>query len=335
MGNSLKTAEENAESKLVVASAKASFVRPARGTVTEARFVRGLSVTGPVELVVRTSSGHINVSAGRAGCVEIRGTICRRKHGDGEVESRRRVNFIVSHPPIEQNGNIVIIGYSTGGDHERDVSINYDVAVPSRTRLNAGTGSGSISIEGIAGPVDASAAAGAISAAEIGSDISLTVSAGEIEITQVQGNARLSTGLGPIHASGVNGNFHATAGNGAISASGLMGGKVEARNISGNIDLKIDGGGMVRVKTDSGKIRIECKKQQRAFQVESVTGDIAFKLPASIVPWLEPHTVYGEIASSRPITLHRREERDFQVTTHKRGRTGIKILTVWGNIQIE
>src|ERR1035437_7018374 len=125
----------------------------------EATFDKTLAVSGHVELSVSTGSGNIHVTRGSGNQVHIFGKV---KSGWGGSE--QRVKEIAANPPIEQTGNIVRIG----GHHEnlQNISIDYEIQAPENALLEAGSGSGNITVEGV----------------------------GE--------NAKLSTGSGNIHATG-------------------------------------------------------------------------------------------------------------------------------------
>ena len=194
---------------LAVTAALALAALPA--LASEATFERTLSVSGKVELSVSTGSGNIHLTPGSGNRVHIFGRV---KSNWGASEER--VREIAAHPPIEQTGNIVRIG----GHHENlhNISIDYEIEVPAETYLEAGSGSGNITDDGV----------------------------GE--------NAKLSTGSGDIHATGLHGGFSAGTGSGNIYVEQTGEGEVKAETGSGNIELKNLHGGL-RAHTGSGNIK--------------------------------------------------------------------------------
>ena len=92
----------------------------------------------------------------------------------------RMCTQIADHPPIEQTGNIVRIG--TNHENLRNISIDYDIQVPPDAFLNAATGSGNLTDDGVGA------------------------------------NAKLNTGSGSIHATGLQGGFTVETGSGSIYA---------------------------------------------------------------------------------------------------------------------
>ena len=197
---------------LLVAVTAALALAALPALASEATFERTLTVSGKVELSVSTGSGNIHLTQGSGNRVHIFGRV---KSNWGASEER--VREIAAHPPIEQTGNIVRIG----GHHENlhNISIDYEIEAPAETYLEAGSGSGNITDDGV----------------------------GE--------NAKLSTGSGDIHATGLHGGFSAGTGSGNIYVEQTGEGEVKAETGSGNIELKNLHGGL-RAGTGSGNIKV-------------------------------------------------------------------------------
>ncbi len=142
---------------------------------TEAPFERTLTISGHVELTVSTGSGNIHLTRGSGNQVHIFGRV---KSGWGG--SDEKVREIAANPPIEQTGNIVRVGARHENYH--NISIDYEIEAPADAYLDAGSGSGNVTDEGV----------------------------GE--------NAKLNTGSGNIRATGLNGGFTVGTGSGEIVA---------------------------------------------------------------------------------------------------------------------
>ena len=197
---------------LLVAATAALALATLPALASEATFERTLTVSGKVELSVSTGSGNIHLPPASGNQVHIFGRV---KSGWGG--SDERVKEIAAHPPIEQTGNIVRIG----GHHEnlRNISIDYEIEAPAEAYLEANSGSGNVTDDGV----------------------------GQ--------NAKLSTGSGEIHATGLHGGFSAGTGSGNIYAEQIGEGDVKAETGSGNIELKNLHGGL-RAGTGSGNIKV-------------------------------------------------------------------------------
>jgi DUF4097 and DUF4098 domain-containing protein YvlB len=179
---------------------------------TEATFDRTLNVNGRVDLSVATGSGNIHLTRGSGNQVHIFGKV---RSGWGGSDAK--VREIAAHPPIEQTGNILRIGARHENLH--NISIDYEIQAPADSYLEAGSGSGSLDIDGV----------------------------GE--------NAKLGTGSGNIHATGLHGSFTATTGSGNIYAEQTGQGDVKAETGSGNIELRNLRGGL-HVQTGSGDVKV-------------------------------------------------------------------------------
>jgi hypothetical protein len=178
---------------------------------TEATFERTLTVNGRVELSLATGSGNITLTQGTGNRVHIFGRVKTNWGG-----SEEKVREIAANPPIEQTGNIVRIGARHENLH--NISIDYEIQAPADAYLDAGSGSGNVTDDGV----------------------------GE--------NAKLNTGSGNIHATGLRGGFTANTGSGNIDAEQTTGGDVKAETGSGNIELK-GLKGALRAETGSGDIK--------------------------------------------------------------------------------
>ncbi len=178
---------------------------------SEAAFERNLSVDGRVELTVETGSGNIHLKQGSDSRVHVFGRV-RSNWGANDS----KVKEIAANPPIEQTGNIVRIGARHENLH--NISIDYEIEAPANAFLDAGSGSGNVTDDGI----------------------------GE--------NAKLNTGSGNIHATELHGGFTANTGSGDIYAEQSGQGDVKAQTGSGNIELRNLRGGL-RAETGSGYIK--------------------------------------------------------------------------------
>lgn len=206
----------------------------------DATFERNLTVNGTPDLNVTMGAGAIHLTAGPAGQIHIVGHVQSQWGGDDQVRD------IAAHPPIEQTGNIVRIGHHNNLQH---VSIDYDIEAPAGSYLNAGTGAGDLTVDGV----------------------------GE--------DAKLATGSGRIHATGLRGSFSVETGSGDIYAEQVGSGDVRAETGSGSVELR-NLNGPLRVETGSGSVKL-AGKPAGPWKIETGngsvaiwTGDAAFSLDA-------------------------------------------------------
>jgi len=259
---------------------------PARAE--EATFQRDLTVSGRVDLTVATGSGSIHLTSGLAGRVHI---FARVKSNWGGSDAK--VHEIADHPPIEQTGNIVRIGARHESLH--NISIDYEIQVPPDAFLNAETGSGNVTDDGVGA------------------------------------NAKLNTGSGSIHATGLQGGFTVETGSGSIYAEQVGTGDVKAETGSGSIELKNLHGGL-HAETGSGSIKAggtpsaQWRLQTGSGSVEIWTGAAAFTL--------EAETGSGSIHCDREIASQGTMEHHHLAGKIGGGGPTIRVESGSGNIRI-
>ncbi len=279
----------------------ATAATPAPAAV-EGHFERNLKVTGPVDLDVETGSGSITVRAGNSDTLEIRGTI---RASDGWLSSDRgvedRVRYLESHPPIEQSGNTIRIGHINDHDLTRNISISYELVVPATTRLRAQTGSGSQTIDGISGPVEANSGSGSLQVSNVGAEVNARTGSGGIELRAVRGNSRASTGSGSIRAIGIAGGMNASTGSGSVKLEQTAAGDVEVETGSGGVELS-GVKGSARVTTGSGSITAE-GEPSGCWRLHTGSGSVRVRVPNQAGYEVEAHTSSGRIESNLPITV--------------------------------
>jgi len=250
----------------------------------EGSFDRTLNVSGTIDLDVSTGSGSINIRQGSNNRVEIHGRI---RAGDGSwFRSSRDTEDVVrrleSNPPIEQSGQSIRIGRSPSGfnDWQQNVSISYDIVVPSQSSVRAHSGSGSQTVEGINGRVDVGTGSGSINLREIRGDVDATAGSGSITLTGFRGELYMRTGSGGMRIQGEQaGRWDLQTGSGGINIDLPSNASFDlsAHTGSGGVDVgfpmtvqgrldsrrhdvsgKVGGGGsLLTARTGSGHIRID------------------------------------------------------------------------------
>jgi DUF4097 and DUF4098 domain-containing protein YvlB len=255
---------------------------------TEATFERTLSVNGRVELSVSTGSGNIHLTQGAGNQVHIYGRVKTNWGG-----SEQRVREIAANPPIEQTGNIVRIGARHENLH--NISIDYEIQAPANAYLDASTGSGNVTDDGI----------------------------GE--------NAKLSTGSGNIHATGLHGGFSVNTGSGNIYAEQTGEGEVKAQTGSGNVELRNLRGGL-RGGTGSGNIKVTGTPTGN-WHLETGSGSIEF-WPGSAALTLDASTGSGSIRTDREMLTQGSSDRHHITGKLNGGGPTVRIETGSGEIHV-
>jgi hypothetical protein len=237
--------------KLLLAAA-ALGLAASTALASEYPFERTLSVNGQVQLSVATGSGNIHLTRGAGNQVHIFGKV---KTGWGGSEERAKE--IAANPPIEQTGNIVRIG----GHHENlhNISIDYEIQAPENALLEAGTGSGNITVEGVGETAKISTGSGNIHATGLHDGFSVSTGSGNIYAEQTgAGDVKAETGSGNIEVRNLHGGLRAGTGSGNINVGGAPTSDWKLETGSGNVDLWPGSTGiMLNAESGSGSIHSE------------------------------------------------------------------------------
>ena len=231
-------------------------------------FERILKVSGVVDIDLTTGSGNIQVRPGEAATVQIRGKI--------QAHSEDQVQYLASHPPIEQDGNRIRIGPVEDPAMNRNVSIDYELLVPVETQLTIQSGSGDVSVEGTHGSVKARSGSGDMKFQQIASDrVEAETGSGDVQFREVRGSLRVRTGSGNIEAEGEpTGEWTLQTGSGGVSLHlpSQVGFDLDARTGSGEVatGLSIEAQGTLR----RGELRGKVRGGGARLEVRAGSGDI-------------------------------------------------------------
>lgn len=219
---------------------------------TEATFERDLAVSGRVDLAINNGSGFIHLTNGQAGHVHI----FARVHSSWG-SSDDAVQEIAAHPPIQQTGNIVRIG----AIHRalNNVSIDYEIQAPADAYLDAASGSGNITDDGVGANAKLSTGSGSIQATGLKGDFTVGTGSGNIDAEQVSpGDVKASTGSGSIELKNVHGGLHAGTGSGHVKVEGTPAGSWRIHTGSGSVELWTENAALtLDASTGSGGIHTD------------------------------------------------------------------------------
>jgi len=249
---------------LVLAAALGAIIGPAcgsyaRDSAVSGSFQRSLKITGPVTLDVSTGSGDIVVRAGDSSTVEIHGRIqVREDRQEDMADAERRVRHLEQHPPIDQDGNRIIIGRMEDRESTRNISIDYEITAPAQTQLTSQSGSGDMTVEGIRGPVEVHTGSGDMKFASISGSVEARSGSGDGNFEHVSGErVNIESGSGDMQLHDVRSALHIRTGSGNITAEGEPAGDWTLRAGSGEIHLRFPSqtGFDLVAHTNSGEVR--------------------------------------------------------------------------------
>jgi hypothetical protein len=247
---------------------------------SEATFDRTLNVGATVNVYVSTGSGYVHISPGSGNQVHIFGRVKSSNSWFGG-SSDDKVKQIAANPPIEQNGNEVRIG-KEHGDRMQNVSIDYEITMPKSGVVDAGSGSGDVRIDDIAGGVKAG------------------TGSGSVEVRGAGGAVSLSTGSGDIHGDLINPTMvKAGTGSGSIRLNGVSG-SLKAETGSGDIEIQGQPTSDWKLVTGSGSVTLTTGSSRFTLDASTGSGTVHSDPPITTHGSLEKHHVMGEINGGGP-----------------------------------
>lgn len=224
---------------------------PAAAAPPEATFERTLSVNGSaLQLTISTGSGNIQLTRGSDNQVHVVGHVKANWNGNPD-----EVRQVAANPPIEQTGNIVRIGPLR--QNWQGISISYEIEAPGNAFLNASSGSGNVSDDGVGENASLHTGSGNIHATDLTGGFSTSTGSGNIYAEQAgHGDAKASTGSGNIELRNLNGGLTAHTGSGDIKVGGTPASLWHVQTGSGNVELWPGSAGFnLNASTGSGSVR--------------------------------------------------------------------------------
>jgi DUF4097 and DUF4098 domain-containing protein YvlB len=272
----------------------------AQTLTAEGSFDRTLRVSGPVELDIKTGSGGIQVRTGPDASVRVIGRIRARDSWNG-LSAAERVKRLETDPPIDQVGNTIRIGDVKEPALRDNATISYEITVPNDTRVRSRSGSGSQALDGVRGPVDATAGSGDIRIGQTGGEVHVSTGSGDIELERVNGALTARAGSGSIRALAVAGPINVRTSSGRIYVAQTSGGEVDVVASSG--DITVTGAGApLRIHASSGDIVVDGQPTGR-WELGTSSGDVTLRLPANASFDFDARSNSGDIRSNHPVTV--------------------------------
>jgi DUF4097 and DUF4098 domain-containing protein YvlB len=259
-------------------------------------FDRTLKVSGQVSLDLRSGTGNIKVHTGAGDSVHVAATIRATDSWFG-LSAREKIQKLQSHPPVEQNGNLITIGKIEDSDLRNNVSVDYDVTVPAQTQLTSRNGTGSQNISGLNLAMKVSSGTGEVTIDHAGAGVAASSGTGSIHLTGIKGAAEVSTGTGEVKATGVAGDLKIHTGTGSIVVEDSSSGTIEARTGTGTIKLR-GVKGALRIHTGNGEISVE-GEPKASWELAAGNGGIGLRFPPAASFNLDARSQRGTVTVNR------------------------------------
>ncbi len=311
----------------------------------DGRFDQTITASSPFKLEVFTDAGEISVRAGSAKKIEIHAKLHSIDNSDDDVATR--IHAIELSPPIvtDPKGHNVHIGHFDDPDAVRNISISYEIVVPSDTELRTESGVGDQNIEGIQGPVEASSGSGKLRVWHIAKDVHARTGSGDIDVHDLHGNVQIRAGTGTVSATDIAGSQvpsremgHIQIADPKTGRTTIMQAALDAVGVqiitgSGDVDVENLEGGL-QVTSGSGNLRAQ-GKPSADWQLDTGTGTVRVQFPIDANLAIEAHTSSGIIESTDTVVAQgKKNPHELHGQIGKGGPT-VDLKTATGDIEIK
>ena len=298
------------------------------GPPASGSFDRTLNVSGPVLLDLSNVAGNVDINGSADGKVHIHAEV--RASGFGFDSPRKRVDEIVSSPPVEQSGSTIRVGKDL--HRMRNVSIAYQIEVPRDTEVDASVVSGSEMVRQVRGPVKSNSVSGGVSISGIERDVQANTVSGSVDVNDAGGDVRAVSVSGSVNVSGAKGDVRAHAVSGLIRVE-KPAARVEAGSTSGVIEVE---GASNDVKADavSGRVTVHGNPGATSYwDLHTTSGTVEIGVPENANLHLSAEATSGEIRANVPIVIEEQTKHSLRARIGQGG-ARIQIRTVSGEIEI-
>ncbi len=313
---------------LLVLAAMAALYGCSAGHSVNGNFARSFNVSGPIRLELANAAGDVNITGSADGKVHVQADV--RASGFGFDNPQKRLDDIVSNPPIEQRGDIIRIGKELS--HMRNISVTYTIQVPHDTEVSVTVASGAQTIRNVRGPVKVQAASGAIRVEKIDRDAQLSTASGAVSASDIGSDVRASTASGSVSVTNAAGDVQVNALSGVIQVI-KPGGRVETANASGEVEIR-GAANDVKAHAASGRVTVEGNPGANSYwDLKTVSGTMQLRVPASANFRLSAEAVSGEIRADIPIVIEEQSKHSLRAHLGSGGGR-VEVHTVSGEIRV-
>lgn len=278
--------------------------------MTNEHLEKSFTVSGPAHLELSNIRGSVDIRPGVEDVILVKAekqvdtgnasqtTIEMTQESDGTVKVKTR---------FPEDWLDLLFG-------AKPCKVDYVVTAPRACQLRINGVSNTIFVEGFEGDSAFKTVSGDLTLRSLNGALSFDTVSGDLNLSELRGDFRLNTVSGDVKGVHLNGAVH-------------------LKTVSGDVEFKESELPSFSATTVSGELDLETSLSAGPYTFNSVSGDLAIKLPAETRCTAELHTTSGELSIQLPTTS----------VTHQHGRHvaeiqggGVKVLlnSVSGSMQI-
>ena len=229
-----------------------------------------------------------------------------------------------------EEGRKVTIASGSGLDARADLVVR----VPRGHRVAIYLAVGSVAVTNVEGDLTLDTHEAEVTANGVKGRLGIDVGSGSVRATQIEGDLSVDTGSGSVEVSRVRGqSLSIDTGSGDVTGSDLEATDLSVDTGSGSIRLAGVTAPELSFETGSGGVTAELRRDVASLHVETGSGDIAIRAPASLGAEVEIETSSGDIETDFPLQITQ-HARDHMVGTIGDGKGTIAIETGSGGVRL-
>lgn len=214
-----------------------------------------------------------------------------------------------------------------------NLSVHFEIRVPTQTQLDLRTGGGGVRVASIHGDSELRTSGGSVDVTDLEGRLNADTSGGGVHLRDITGETRVGTSGGSIEADNVKGSLRAETSGGPIRAE-RIGGDLDAETSGGGIHVEGVAGHLV-AKTSGGSVEVVFDKGNgRGGEVETSGGSIRVAVDPSVNLTLDASASGGGVTTDLPITVQGRISSSSLRGTLGSGGENLRLHTDGGSIHI-
>ena len=259
-----------------------------------------LARDGKVE--IRNVSGNVEVKTWDRNEVKIDALkVSRATSMEKARENAQKVNIEVTR----EDGILKVASvYPRPSIRNLNVTVTYNVMIPSQASVMARSVSGSVVLENIGGKAAANTKSGNVTVMNARNGANAETVSGNVEVVNVENGVYCKTASGDVDAKDISGNADLNCVSGTITAENIRG-DVEADTVSGSVKLlDISGADVVKGKTMSGStIYVGDINPSGRYTLSAHSGKVEMTIPSESAFDLSASTFSGSIRTEFEIMV--------------------------------
>lgn len=254
-----------------------------------------LPVDGKVS--ISDISGDINVKTWDKAEVQINAVKSSRSSSvDKAKENAAKVTIEVTR---SDKAVQIKVKYPEGHNRGLNVSVDFDLMIPSKASLESSTVSGDVTVEKIGGALNAGSVSGNVIVLGAGKGVDAHTVSGDVKVQDVNGDAYVKTVSGNVEAQRVAGSVNGETVSGDVTMNGITAAKsVTAKALSGDVTYTgaIGKEGHYNFKSHSGEVTVTIPADAGfEFTAKTFSGDISSDFKVEVQGRISRKELHGTV----------------------------------------